>query len=205
MSSLNRKSYNSKPRIHTVIAAIALVVWGVSLDAFASPAVPNSPVSAVLSQAPGVLTFQAWKSLRTDEARLILERLTLESQMFAASTADRMPGERQAVVRAVPTSIEAAPPSVRSSPRAALRARPDSRVEQARLNLEIAQDLTINDYLQIYLSQFKNPEVLRDVARRMNPDEVADLLMAYQKAATVGDLAESNIGSGSRLCASPTR
>lgn len=165
------------------------------------PAMVTTPASAL----PAVLTFQAWKTLRTDEARLILERLTLEGQIFAASSADRTPGERQAVVRAGQAAAVAASPMPRSSPRAAVRPRQDNRVEQARMNLEIAQDLTINDYLQIYLSQFKTADVLRDVARRMNPDEVAELLIAYQKTSTHGDLANNSSAGNSRLCSGAAR
>lgn len=165
------------------------------------PAMVTTPDSAL----PAVLTFQAWKSLRTDEARLILERLTLEGQIFAATSADRTPGERQAVVRAGPAAAVATSPVPRSSPRAAVRPRQDNRVEQARMNLEIAQDLTINDYLQIYLSQFKTADVLRDVARRMNPDEVAELLIAYQKTSAHGDLASSSSAGNSRLCSGAAR
>jgi hypothetical protein len=158
---------------------------------------------------PAVLTYQAWKSLRTDEARLILERLTLEGQIFAASNGapgvDRMPGERQAVVAAAPAYGNVTSPSSRSLPRASVRARQDSRVEQARMNLEIAQDLTINDYLQIYLSHFKTPDVLRDVARRMNPDEVAELLIAYQKTASIVETANAASSGGSRLCSGAIR
>jgi hypothetical protein len=157
---------------------------------------------------PAVLTFQAWKSVRTDEARLILERMTLEGQIFAASgaaAADRAPGERQAVVRVAPGAANVAAPSPRSSPRAAVRPRQDNRVDQARMNLEIAQDLTINDYLQIYLSQFKSAEVLRDVARRMNPDEVAELLIAYQKTASIGEFANTDTSANARLCSGASR
>ncbi len=180
-----------------------------------APAVATLPVGPGAAPAlPAVLTFQAWKSLRTDEARLILERMTLEGQIFAASGsmgADRSPGERQAVVRAAPNAVSPSAGSLpsalspRSSPRAAVRPRQDNRVDQARMNLEIAQDLTINDYLQIYLSQFKSAEVLRDVARRMNPDEVAELLFAYQKTAANGEFAKTDTSGNSRLCSGAVR
>lgn len=194
-------------------AFVALAALVSAPSAYGDSSTVHSP------PAPAVLTFQAWKSLRTDEARLILERLTLESQIFAASSspvvADRAPGERQAVVRPARVAPEAAPATTtsRSAGRAALRPRTDgrldARVEQARLNLEIAQDLTINDYLQIYLSQFKTADVLRDVARRMNPDEVADLLIAYQRSATLGssqnEYADSGVVAQSRLCSGASR
>lgn len=166
--------------------------------------------SPTIPAVPAVLTFQAWKSVRTDEARLVLERLILEGQIFAASgfAADgvkRAPGERQAVVRAAQTGGQLTSPMPRSSPRAVVRPRQDNRIEQARMNLEIAQDLTINDYLHIYLSQFNETDVLRDVARRMNPDEVAELLIAYQKTSSFGELANSATAGSSRLCSGTAR
>lgn len=213
------RNANRQAFFNCAIAICSVIfVFGIK-QAFAAPGnvqpVAVSPVVAALPIAlgvapalPAVLTFQAWKSLRTDEARLILERMTLEGQIFAASGAagaDRAPGERQAVVRAVPSAGTMTAPNPRSSPRAAVRLRQDNRVEQARMNLEIAQDLTINDYLQIYLSQFKSPEVLRDVARRMNPDEVTELLIAYQKTASIGEFANTDTPGNSRLCSGAAR
>ena len=178
-----------------------------------APAVVSSVVSAMPSPAaiPGVLTFQAWKALRVEEARLVLERMMMETQIQqmqqTQNAAERSPGERQAVIR-----TQAAPPVLRQAVRgsrtgrvdqrldAKTDARGDGKVEQARINLEIAQELAITDYLQIYLSQFRTPDALRDVARRMNPEEVAELLVAYQqKAVGLGSVADSSLAA-SRLC-----
>lgn len=178
-----------------------------------APAVVSSVVSAMPSPAaiPGVLTFQAWKALRVEEARLVLERMMMETQIQqmqqTQNAAERSPGERQAVIR-----TQAAPPVLRQAVRgsrtgrvdqrldAKTDARGDGKVEQARINLEIAQELAITDYLQIYLSQFRTPDALRDVARRMNPEEVAELLVAYQqKAVGPGSVADSSLAA-SRLC-----
>lgn len=178
-----------------------------------APAVVSSVVSAMPSPAaiPGVLTFQAWKALRVEEARLVLERMMMETQIQqmqqTQNAAERSPGERQAVIR------QAAPPALRQATVRGSRngrvdqrvdaktdARADGKVEQARINLEIAQELAITDYLQIYLSQFRTPDALRDVARRMNPEEVAELLVAYQqKAVGLGSVADSSLAA-SRLC-----
>lgn len=179
-----------------------------------APAVVSSVVSAMPSPAaiPGVLTFQAWKALRVEEARLVLERMMMETQIQqmqqTQNAAERSPGERQAVIR-----TQAAPPALRQATVRGSRtgrvdqrldaktdARGDGKVEQARINLEIAQELAITDYLQIYLSQFRTPDALRDVARRMNPEEVAELLVAYQqKAVGLGSVADSSLAA-SRLC-----
>lgn len=185
------------------------------MPASAPPVVATLPAAAV-AVVPGVLTFQAWKSLRVEEARLVLERMMMETQMQqmqqAQNAAERLPGERQAVVKQI------APPvtntaNVRQVTRglrsgrvdqraeAKAEARADGKVEQARINLEIAQELAITDYLQIYLSQFRSSDALRDVARRMNPEEVAELLLAYQqqKIAGQGAVADTSLAA-SRLC-----
>lgn len=186
--------------------------FGAAVIPASAPPVVSSVVSALPAPTaiPGVLTFQAWKALRVEEARLVLERMMMETQIQqmqqTQNAAERSPGERQAVIR------QAAPPALRQAVRgsrtgrvdqrldAKKDARGDGKVEQARINLEIAQELAITDYLQIYLSQFRTPDALRDVARRMNPEEVAELLVAYQqKAVGPGSVADSSLAA-SRLC-----
>lgn len=185
--------------------------------------VAGAPTPSASPTGPVALTFQAWKTLRIEEARFVLERMMMETQIQQmqqsqnAQLVDRAPGERQAVVRSIPSAPNegnapnAASQAIRSSRNARVDARSESmhnrqesrseiKVEQARINLEIANELTITDYLQIYLSQFRSPEVLRDVARRMAPEDVAELLMAYQqKSASLGSVAESSLAA-SRLC-----
>lgn len=193
--------------------ASARASFGAAVIPASAPPVVSSVVSALPSPTaiPGVLTFQAWKALRIEEARLVLERMMMETQIQqmqqTQNAAERSPGERQAVIR-----TQAAPPALRQAVRgsrtgrvdqrldAKTDARGDGKVEQARINLEIAQELAITDYLQIYLSQFRTPDALRDVARRMNPEEVAELLVAYQqKAVGLGSVADSSLAA-SRLC-----
>lgn len=193
--------------------ASARASFGAAVIPASAPPVVSSVVSALPSPTaiPGVLTFQAWKALRVEEARLVLERMMMETQIQqmqqTQNAAERSPGERQAVIR-----TQAAPPVLRQAVRgsrtgrvdqrldAKTDARADGKVEQARINLEIAQELAITDYLQIYLSQFRTPDALRDVARRMNPEEVAELLVAYQqKAVGPGSVADSSLAA-SRLC-----
>lgn len=194
--------------------ASARASFGAAVIPSSAPPVVSSVVSALPSPTaiPGVLTFQAWKALRVEEARLVLERMMMETQIQqmqqTQNAAERSPGERQAVIR-----TQAAPPALRQATVRGSRngrvdqrvdaktdARADGKVEQARINLEIAQELAITDYLQIYLSQFRTPDALRDVARRMNPEEVAELLVAYQqKAVGPGSVADSSLAA-SRLC-----
>lgn len=154
-----------------MVFSIAIALVGVAAEAqpskvFAVSAATPAPALEVL---PSALTFQSWKNLRVDEARLVLERLTFENQI------QRTPGVR---------SI-------------------GSRVEQAKMNLEIAQDLTVNDYLAIYLSRFKSRDVIVDVARRMSPEEIADLLLSHQRLAPAGAVAENTSAATPRLSPRP--
>lgn len=154
----------------------------------ATPAVLTPPVESAL-------TYQAWKSLRIDEARLVLERMTLEAQLEKMPQIERSPGEKQAVIRTASPSPR--PRGGRAESRA------DARIEQARMSLEIARDLTVNDYLLIYLSQFKSRDILVDVARRMPPEDVAELLLSYQKLSAGGQIAEHSLLPSPRLSPRP--
>lgn len=136
-----------------LLAAIVVTLGG----GVSNGAVPASAGAEAVSvpevRGEGVLlTFGQWKELRVDEARLVLERVMIESQMAETS--------KQA---------------------GAAGANPRGRIEQARLSLEITKELAYSDYQQIYLSQNKKPEQLRDLAKRMSSDEVAALLFYSQQ------------------------
>lgn len=169
------------PMLSVVVALATLP--GVSPAAPAPSPAASAPVAMVKPPSvPAVetaLTFQAWKSLRVDEARFVLERMTLEGHLEKMPQIDRSPVEKTPAIRT--TTVTRA---------GRVESRADARIEQARINLEIARDLTVNDYLLVYLSQFKSREVLIDVARRMPPEDVADLLQAYQKLSLGGQIAE---------------
>jgi hypothetical protein len=221
-------SGSKQPQFRHQVLGVGLVRGSPVRENLALAIATTSPAPSALPSSPSVLTFQAWKTLRIEEARLVLERMMLETQIQqaqqgqGAASIDRAPGERQAVIRSnSPASLQTslpqtpsqkiAPRTVPSAPTALnaqngrLEQRSESKVEQARINLEIASELTITDYLQIYLSQYQSLETLRDVARRMAADEVADLLAAYQqqRAQNHGAITENSLGE-SRICAGAT-
>lgn len=108
----------------------------------------------------GVQSFQTWKSNRVDEARTALEKLQGE-RPSAAKVLDRKPLENKAP-------------------------RVDLKLQQAQLNLEVARELTISDYFVLYLSQFKSRDAFVEAAKKLNPEESADLMMSYQKHLATG-------------------
>ncbi len=100
----------------------------------------------------GVLGFQAWKNERIEAAKADLEK----AQAEAPQAKD---------VRKAPQKLS----------------RGDQKLQQAQLNLEIVQELTVNDYFVLYLNQFKDRSAFLEAARKLNSDEAADLMIAYQK------------------------
>lgn len=109
----------------------------------------------------GVLGFQAWKNARIEDAKSTLEKLQK----------DKAPG----VEKRGETKPEL--PLVRG----AKSARPDQKIQQAQLAVDIAQELNVNDYFLLYLSQFKSRDAFVEAAKKLNPEESADLMLAYQK------------------------
>ena len=73
--------------------------------------------------------------------------------------------------------------------------RPDQHLSQAQLNYEIAQELSVNDYFVLYLSQFKERSALTEAARKLSVEETADLMAAYQKALLANGASETGIPS----------
>jgi hypothetical protein len=122
----------------------------------------------------GVMGFQAWKSGRIDEARSILERVQMEIQLDKAPSVERAPGLPGALGK------DAKAPHGEAA-RAPKGQRPEQRLDQAKLNVELNQELTIQDYFVLYLSQFKNRDAFLEAAKKLSPDEMAEIMMAYKK------------------------
>lgn len=137
----------------------------------------QSPAGQVESS---VLGFQTWKASRVEEARNVLERLTTDGQLDRLSGPDRSPTPQ--------TSAKGEAKKSQARP-AAKGGRADQRVQQAQLNVEIAEELSVNDYFILYLSQLKSRDAFVEVARKLSPEEIADLILAYQKSLTTQSVA----------------
>lgn len=107
-----------------------------------------------------VLTFSQWKQRRVNEARqnlLQIQQVQLrDGGGIKVEVVSNLPGQQG---RAKPSQTGKIP------------------LEQAGISLEVAESLTMSDYVSIYLSQLPaSREVFAEISRRMNSDEVADLL-----------------------------
>lgn len=133
-----------------------------------------------------VLGFRAWKTQRMEDARAAIERTQAE-----ASGDRQVPSERTVQVR------------VGSASTRVQKGKGESRLKQAQNNLELATELTINDYFVLYLSQQDSPDAIPEAAKKMSPEEVAELMAAYKKRLENGrseiGLVPSPVGTPSRL------
>lgn len=120
-----------------------------------------------------VQSYVAWKTARVEDARATLERL--QSERNVQSVSGKAPEKK--LNEGKPEVTSRLQPSVKAG-------RSDQKMQQAQLNLEVAQELTVNDYFVLYLSQFKSRDAFLDAAKKLNPDEAADLMLAYQKHLT---------------------
>ena len=64
------------------------------------------------------------------------------------------------------------------------------QVEQAEINLNVARDLSANDYFVLYLTpKFKgNREALIQASKHLSVKDFADIMAAYQKALETDDI-----------------
>jgi hypothetical protein len=153
------------------------LVWPSAMASMSSSAPVASDIPPL-----NVLSFRAWKDHRVNDARIHLERAIADLNLERGPIVDRAPGQRAPIVKADAKPVAIAAGATKTT-RVADQKRLESRVEQAKSNLEMAQELNVSDYFAVYLSQFRTREAMLEAARQMPPEDVADLMLAYQKAA----------------------
>lgn len=111
-----------------------------------------------------VESYQSWKNARIEEAQSQLERLQSKQEISLPPKSALKTKEGKATTETNATSSKT-----------------DAKLRQAQENLDIARELTVNDYFLLYLRQFREREAFIEAAKKLSPEELADLLMAYQK------------------------
>ncbi len=143
--------------LKTKFIAIAL------LGLLVSPAFGS--VTLVAPVAPsGPLGFKDWKANRVGEAKSNLEKLQIELDPNLPTA----PGKAQVQSAKVPGRVQKV-------------VRADSRLTQAQTNLEIAQELSAHDYFVLYLSQLKAETDIQEAAKKLDPSEVAEIMIGIKK------------------------
>lgn len=139
-----------------------------------------------LSAQAEVVGFQAWKTNRVDEARINLEKLQNDKTVPPLAIAPKQSQKPESRLQVSQKS-----------------ARGDFKIQQAQTNLELARELTVNDYFVLYLSQLKSRDAFVEAARKLSPEEMADLMMSYQKHLSSGGGAYDDIMPSAAGLAAP--
>ena len=123
-----------------------------------------------------VLGFRDWKLKQIEEAKISLDVAKIDLRVAKKAS----PPE-------APLAVSAASPKVNAAQKDSLKPKGlrnlsrGDRLSQARVNLEIAQELTVNDYFVLYLSRIQNQDIFLEAAKKMSPEEMAELMRAYQR------------------------
>lgn len=118
------------------------------------------------SSATEVIGFGAWKTTRVEEARATLDRIQAETIPERGIPSQDKPELKKGVAN--PSRVQKG-------------GKGESRLQQAQINLEVATELTIDDYFVLYLSQIKSESAILEAAKKLSVDEVAQLMTAYKK------------------------
>jgi hypothetical protein len=136
--------------------------------------------------------FQEWKKNQVFDARMNLDKF--KSPQLSADTTQNVgsvensvdsPGDSQDTVNIEESANSSGaeeverpvdPDSTQSDQQAQAE-----KLRQLEFNLEIAQGLTIHDYFALYLKNKSKPE-MAEAIKRLSPDELSELLMAYRKS-----------------------
>ncbi len=103
-----------------------------------------------------IMSFQDWKKFKVDQAQA---QVAQPSKTAEAASAGPLPA---------------------SSPNTNKNKSP--KIEASKLALQIAQELSIEDYFALYLSQFHERSDFIDAAKKLSPSELADLLLTLKSS-----------------------
>ncbi len=136
----------------------------VTVAALAAPKASDSPI-----------VFKSWKEQQLIEARNNVVRMANKITLFRAGKVS----EQEIIQELSANNIDAESTSVQKANSQKPIERLENELRVAQENLQIAQELTVEDYFIVYLSQFRSkPDAIQSVASRMSKDEVAELIRA---------------------------
>lgn len=67
------------------------------------------------------------------------------------------------------------------------------RLSQEKWNLEVAHDLRVADYFELYLLAEKSPQKFQEAAQKMSPEEVAELMGFYARGTSQNITSNPNV------------
>ncbi|MGE0632768.1 MAG: hypothetical protein AB7O96_10185 [Pseudobdellovibrionaceae bacterium] len=151
----------------------------------ADPLFAPAPQDLILKNAE-VRGFKEWKSQKVQEAvarvtrtrtEIEQEKQKADKQAAAVAFHEVMSGEKAASLKTI-------------SPQTSM-SKLELQLKQSQFSLEIAKELAVTDYFALYLSRFPDKKkAFADAASKLSPDEMAELMAAFEKSLTSGSAAE---------------
>lgn len=127
-------------------------------------------------EAPKILPFKNWKDQKVVEAQNQVARL---GNRLVLLKAGKIKGEELALDMQTQSEDEA-PAAMNSRTQKVdrdVQARLERELGQAQKSVEFAKDLTFQEYVMGYLSQFADqPEVLSEISTRLTKEEMNELI-----------------------------
>ena len=156
-----------------LLFAIVLLAGSLGLCAIPQQAlVSTKKTTTVTAKAPvksSIKSFQEWKTEKIHAASLQVE--TSKADLRAVKARAQGKAGYASAVRSI-----------------------EQQVTQERWNLEVAQDLSVTDYLVLYLAHQGAPGKLAEAAVKLTPEETAQVLEAYIRNMGAFPAAESPKG-----------
>ncbi|MBK7843941.1 MAG: hypothetical protein IPJ71_09625 [Bdellovibrionales bacterium] len=134
------------------------------------------PPATTIARSERPLAFRDWKQQQIEEARATLEKATNPGKLSGDPTTESLSPSEIPTSNRVKFAASNLPGNERQAPRkgALLRA--------AYEGLQYAHDLGLDDYVSVYLPNFRNDlSSLRDLMGRLSDQESAELTQALMK------------------------
>ena len=164
--------------INVLIAVLALFcVNAQAAPQAAQPAIIPPQVSVKSIAEADVMSFRQWKGREVERIRTQIQGLDDQIQDLTAQ--------------------EFVTTNFKQSERGEF----DKQLAEAKFNLEVVLELTVNDYFVLYLSQFKDKQnAFAQAAGKLDKTELVQLMMAYdqhlQSTRGLGDTTMSPLTGG---------
>ncbi len=143
---------------------------------------PTNPSPKIIQQEEA-FGFSEWKQKRILMAKIAINEFRVsQTSINVKKTEGEEPSRltdtnSNQTPSSAPGAVPAETPSPTNDPSFAKQI--EERMRQLEFNLEIAQGLTIHDYFALYLKD-KNKETMAAAIKKLNPDELSELLTAYR-------------------------
>lgn len=133
-------------------------------------------MTVVCHQASAIQSYREWKGFQIQEAQTKIQSLKLQIEQRKQETT-----MKRYVAQGKDPNMALGRSAMEATPGADLQVeRLERQLQQEMYDLDLAKDLSVSDYFAGYLTKMKDKKAaFSEVAGKLSPDEVADLMTAY--------------------------